>query len=114
VRMVCDYLESCGWNTYYLGANMPDKGIIQMITERSPDIVAISCTMTFNISKVQSLIQGIKNTPKSAPVIVGGFPFNLDKCLWKKVGADAYSSDFEDAYLISEKLCRGDKHELSR
>lgn len=104
MRMVCDYMESCGWNTYYLGANMPDSGIIAMIKEKSPDIIAISCTMTFNISKARNLIEAIKNTPIATPVIVGGFPFNLDKAIWKKIGADASPNNFEDAYLISEKL----------
>lgn len=109
IRMVCDYMENCGWNTYYLGANMTDNGIIQMINEKKPDIIAISCTMTFNISKAKNLVQAIKDFNRHAPVIVGGYPFNLDKYLWKKVGADAYSGDFEEAFLISEKLVIGGK-----
>ena len=83
-----------------------------MIKEKSPDIIAISCTMTFNISKVKNLTQAIKNAEVSTPVIVGEFSFNLHKDLWKKVGADAYSIDFEDAYLLSEKLCRGGKDDI--
>lgn len=112
MRMISDYMESCGWNTYYLGANMPDKGIIQMIREKSPDIIAISCTMTFNISKIQNLITAIKSSSIDTPVIVGGFPFNSDKTLWKKIGADACSSDFEEVYSISEILCGGGKNEI--
>ena len=53
IRMICDYMESCGWNTYYLGANMSQNGIIQMIKDANPDIIAISCAMIFNVSKVQ-------------------------------------------------------------
>jgi len=83
-----------------------------MIKEKKPDIVAISCTMTFNVSKVRNLIQTIKSNGIPVPVIVGGFPFNLDKNLWKKIGGDGYSKDFEDALLISEKLCRGGKNDI--
>jgi len=104
IRMICDYMESCGWNTYYLGANMSEHGIIQMINEKKPDIIAISCAMIFNVSKVQNLIQSIKSSGISTPVIVGGYPFNLDKQLWEKVGANGYASDFEEVYLISEKI----------
>ena len=46
-----------------------------MINDKKSDVIAISCSMPFNICKVQDLI-----------------------------GTDAYSGDFESAYLISEKL----------
>ena len=111
LRMVCDYMEYCGWNTYYLGANMSHNSIIKMINERKPDIITISCAMIFNISKVQDLIQTIKKSGITTPIMVGGYPFNLDKQLWNKVGADAYSMDFEDAYLVSKKLCEVDNNE---
>ncbi len=112
MRMVCDYMESCGYNTYYLGANMPESGIIQMIKEKNPNIVAVSCTMTFNVSKVRSLIQTIKNNEIHVPIIVGGFPFSVDKDLWVKMGSDGCSKDFEDAFLLSERLCRGGKNDI--
>jgi len=105
IRMICDYMEYQGWNTYYLGANMSHNGIIQMINEKKPDIITVSCTMTFNISKVQNLIEAIKNSGISTPITLGGYPFNMDKDLWKKIGADAYSSDFEEAHSMSENLC---------
>ncbi len=104
IRMICDFMESEGWNTYYLGANMPDRGIIQMINEKNPDIIAISCTMTFNVSKVKRLIEAIRSLDKKRHIIVGGYSFNLDRSLWKKIGADAFSEDFEAAHTISENL----------
>ncbi len=107
IRMVCDYMESCGYDTHYLGANMPVRGIIQAIKEKKPDIIAISCTMTFHVPKVQNLIKTMKDMGIVTPIIVGGFPFNVDENLWKTVGADACSSDFEGAYAISEELTRG-------
>ncbi|MBU3113252.1 cobalamin B12-binding domain-containing protein [Clostridium lacusfryxellense] len=105
IRMICDYMEYCGWNTYYLGANMSHHGIIKMINEKKPDIITISCSMTFNISKVLDLIEAIKDSGISTPITVGGYPFNMDKSLWKKIGADASSSDFEEVYSMSENLC---------
>lgn len=81
IRMICDYMESCGWNTYYLGANMSHSGIIQMVNEKKPDIIAISCAMISNIPKAQNLIQLIKSCGISTPVIVEGYPFNMDKGL---------------------------------
>lgn len=112
IRMICDYMESCSWDTYYLGANVPNRGIVAMIDEKSPHVVAISCTMIFNLSQLQNLIHIIKQHGIVTPIIVGGYPFNLDKDLWRKVGADAYSSDFEDVYLIAEKLSGDFRNEI--
>ena len=74
IRMICDYMEYCGWNTYYLGANMAHSSIIKMINDNSPDVIAISCSMTFNIPKVQDLIETIRKYGISTPITVGGYP----------------------------------------
>lgn len=111
IRMICDYMESCSWDTYYLGANVPNIGIIDMIHEKSPHVVAISCTMIFNLSQLQKLVHTIKQHGIVIPIIVGGYPFNLDKDLWQKMGADGYSRDFEDVYLLAEKLSGDSKNE---
>ena len=108
IRMICDYMESCGWDTIYLGANMPENSIVQMIIAEEPDIIALSCTMIFNLSKTKSLVSAIKRAGITTPVIVGGYPFMNDEELWLKIGADGYSADFEEAYLLSEKLTLGD------
>jgi len=109
IRMICDYMESNGWSTCYLGANMPGDAILDMIHEFSPDIVAVSCTMIFNLPKARDLILKIKSTYPSLPVIAGGYPFNLDDKLWMKIGAEAYGANFEDTLSISESLVSGRK-----
>jgi methanogenic corrinoid protein MtbC1 len=104
IRMVCDYMESCGWDTYYLGANMPERAVLEMIADKKPDVIAVSCTMVYNVPKVKSLIDAIKRLNINTPIIVGGYPFIVDENLWNKVGASGYSFDFEEAELISEQL----------
>lgn len=104
IRMVCDYMESCGWDTYYLGANMPERAVLEMIADKKPDIIAVSCTMAYNVPKVKSLVGAIKSLNIDTPIIVGGYPFIIDENLWKKVGASGFSFDFEEAELISEQL----------
>jgi len=109
IRMVCDYMESCGWDTTYLGANMPEGSIIEMIRSSKPDIVALSCTMVFHLPKTKSLVNAIKTAGITTPVIVGGYPFNQDKDLWRKIGASGCSANFEEAYILSENMTTGTK-----
>ena len=95
------------WNTRYLGANMPQSDFLLTIKSLNPDIVGISCTMTTNLPKVASLIQELSRAGSNTKVIVGGYPFNLDKTLWKTLGAHAMAANFESAYQACEQLTEG-------
>lgn len=52
-RMVTDFFEMNGWDTYYLGANMPSESILNYINETRPHCLAISATMTFHVNAVE-------------------------------------------------------------
>lgn len=106
IRMVCDFLELEGWDTYYLGANTPLLGIVRTITEKNAKILGLSATMTYHVDAIKSVIKLIRNNPrcKDVKIIVGGYPFNISKNLWRIVGADGYSSNAEEACLLAENL----------
>ncbi|MBD3226217.1 MAG: cobalamin-binding protein, partial [Caldithrix sp.] len=89
IRMVSDFFEMEGWNTYYLGSNTPINSIIQMITDTHADVLAISSTIPFNVPKVSKLIEAVRKkfAFKDIKIIVGGKPFNTNKQLWEKVNA---------------------------
>ncbi|MEZ5670890.1 MAG: cobalamin-dependent protein [Thiotrichaceae bacterium] len=106
VRMVADFFEMEGWDTYYLGANTPTISILQELRERSADLLAISVTMTFHVRAAEALIAAVRADPecKNVKIMVGGYPFNLEPELWRQVGADGYSGDAQQAIDISNQL----------
>ncbi|MTI69303.1 MAG: cobalamin-binding protein [Firmicutes bacterium] len=110
IRMVTDFFELEGWDTYYLGANVPNKDIINSLKEYDSDLLAISTTMTYHISLVKNLIEEIRKDEslKNIKILVGGRPFKIDKDLWKKVGADGYSLDAKGAVNLAQRLVKGD------
>jgi methanogenic corrinoid protein MtbC1 len=110
VRMVTDFFEMEGWDTYYLGANTPKESILQTIKEQKFDILGISATMTFHIGTVRDLISHVRNTEagKRLKIMVGGYPFNVAPNLWKQIGADSYARDAEEALLIAKNLINGE------
>ena len=59
VRMMADFLEMEGWDTYYLGGNMPAESIVRSLKDRHADVVAISATISSRVSKVTELIDAI-------------------------------------------------------
>ncbi|MBI9032593.1 cobalamin-dependent protein [bacterium] len=104
LRMLSDIFELEGWSTWYLGANLPDESVIEMIKDKKPDIIALSATVMFFLEKLEKLILKIKESGIEAPIMVGGYPFIQDKMLWKKVGADGWAIDPERALKVADKL----------
>ncbi|MBI1387626.1 MAG: hypothetical protein GC154_04190 [bacterium] len=99
VRMVADFFEMEGWNTWYLGSNTPAESIIDSVIENKTDLLAISCTISLHIRRVISIIRMLRSNPESKDVcvMVGGQPFNQIPNLWKEIGADLYASNAQDA-----------------
>jgi len=106
IRMLSDLFEMEGWDTYYMGANMPEANIISALVEQNPQLLAISATMPFHITKVQSLIKTIRNNSSfdNIKIIVGGYPFTLAQDLWRKVGADAFAPDAKEAIKLANNM----------
>jgi methanogenic corrinoid protein MtbC1 len=106
IRMVADFFEMEGWDTYYIGANAPTPSIIRMLVEKKAHLLAISATMTFHIDPLRSLIDAIRadNRLDGVRIIVGGYPFNVDTMLWKKVSADGYGTDAEASERVAKTL----------
>jgi methanogenic corrinoid protein MtbC1 len=106
VRIIADFFEMEGWDTYYLGANSPTAAIVQAIADRRADILAVSATMTFHIRAVENLIATVRASADSTSikVLVGGYPFNVEPELWKRVGADGYAADASEAIAVVSRL----------
>lgn len=104
-RMVADFFEMHGWDTYFLGANTPPESILKTAQERNADILGLSVTMTFHIETARSIIETLRQKPNNKTrVWVGGYPFNLSPQLWQKIGADGYAPDAESALQLSQGL----------
>jgi methanogenic corrinoid protein MtbC1 len=103
-RMLCDILEMQGWDTIYLGANLPLASLVQTINARRPDIIAISATMTFHVDAVRRVIGGIRAAEGDRPtkIWVGGYAFRAAPEIWHTVGADAYATDAYEAARLLE------------
>ncbi|MBB6019269.1 methanogenic corrinoid protein MtbC1 [Paenibacillus sp. JGP012] len=106
LRMLTDVFEMEGWDTHYLGANVPNASIVEAIGRHKSDVVAISVTMTYHLHLAKDLIHRIRSHAETAHVkiMVGGYPFNIDKDLWRAVGADGYAPGAEEAVAVAEHL----------
>jgi MerR family transcriptional regulator, light-induced transcriptional regulator len=106
IRMVADIFEMDGWDSYYMGANMPDVNILTAINEQQPDVIGISATMPFHIRKAAALIEKIRSAcnPLQCKILVGGYPFSLEPLLWSRIGADGSADDAKGALILANNL----------
>ncbi len=106
MRMVADIFELEGWNTHFLGANVPKEGVIRMLADVHADVLAVSTTLAANLPKAADLIAAVRAEPGLAKVkiIVGGNVFQDGPDLWRSVKADGSASNALSAMALAEKL----------
>jgi methanogenic corrinoid protein MtbC1 len=108
LRMVTDLLEMEGWDTYYLGANLPARGVREELIRLNADLVCLSATIIPHVPVLSEIISEIRLAPKLAnlKVMVGGRPFNLAHNLWSQIGADGFALDASAAVSKAAALLR--------
>lgn len=70
-RLVADALDLAGFRTQYLGANVPTQSLLQRVQVESPDLVALSVTMAFNLPALRQLVPRLREL-SDVPIVVGG------------------------------------------
>jgi len=111
VRMVADFFEMAGWNTFYTGASTPHPDVIRTVIDRKADVLGISATITYHVHEVEKLIAAVRRNPDcgAVKILVGGYPFNIDPELWRQVGADGWAEDADRAIAMAEHLLANDR-----
>jgi methanogenic corrinoid protein MtbC1 len=106
IRMVADFFEMEGWDTYYLGANAPTASILDSLDEYDADLLALSTTILGHVAQIREIIEQVHHRERGngVKILVGGYPFNVSPELWRKVGADGYAVDAQEAIQAANEL----------
>ena len=106
LRIVTDLLELEGWQTFYLGANVPPADAIRMCVERDADVLLVSATTTPHIPAVAEVVRLFRSQPAlaDARVIVGGRAFAVEPGLWRRIGADGYAANADECIELLERI----------
>jgi methanogenic corrinoid protein MtbC1 len=103
-NMVADVLEADGWNTRFLGTQLPHGGILEAVEEHEPQLIGISATVLSNLPAVAELIGELRARFGSEVVIlVGGAAFTGQRA-WREMGADGVGRDLEEAVARAAEL----------
>jgi methanogenic corrinoid protein MtbC1 len=112
LRMVADLFELDGWDTHFFSAATPQDSILQTLADTRPDLLALSATMFQHVPDLQILIAAVHaaNLPAPLKIMVGGYPFNADPELWRRIGADSTAHGAEEAVREGNRLCLKKEH----
>jgi diguanylate cyclase (GGDEF)-like protein len=72
LRMAADVIELAGYETIYLGADVPTADLLGVVTARAPDLVALAATMPDSAAALDRAITRIQDADPSASVLFGG------------------------------------------
>ncbi len=71
-RMVSDYLRLLGYETYFVGRDTPRLEFLDMIKTLDLDVVAISVTNYYNLSKALQTVVDVKEHFPEVTLVAGG------------------------------------------
>jgi MerR family transcriptional regulator, light-induced transcriptional regulator len=69
-RMVSDALRIRGWNTVYLGANVPEASFVAAVKSHNPSVVVVSCSFEDAVPAALQLVRALH-------ALRPGLPFRL-------------------------------------
>lgn len=106
IRMVADIFEMNGWDSSFLGSNLPKEEIISFAKQFQPDIIALSITMPYHVSALKETIDSIRSETDLAKIkiMVGGLPFKDNQELYRSIGADAIALDVKQGLEIANEI----------
>ncbi|MDZ7792150.1 MAG: cobalamin-dependent protein [Spirochaetia bacterium] len=102
-RMVADFLEFEGWDTFFTGANTPVPDIIHTIDELNASLLGVSVTIAYNLPMAMDLISEVRESfpPEKLKIVVGGRAFSTSEKIWRKTAADGYASSAEESIQLA-------------
>lgn len=78
-KMVSNIFELIGWESYYLGANMPISDLIEVIDRYLPNVICLSIALVEHIKILELTVKEIRYQHPQIPILVGGVAFANDQ-----------------------------------
>lgn len=71
-KMVTKVFELNGFNTFFLGANVPTKEILKFVRQIEPYFIAISWSLYLNLSRFLDVVDNLDKIFANKTIFVGG------------------------------------------
>ncbi|SEK94149.1 Methanogenic corrinoid protein MtbC1 [Stigmatella aurantiaca] len=92
-RMAADFLEMAGFDVRFLGANVPSHHLVRMVRDQTPDLLALSVTMTYHLPALRDAVAVVREAVPKLPIAVGGLAFSWVPGLEKELDVAFFGKD---------------------
>jgi MerR family transcriptional regulator, light-induced transcriptional regulator len=97
LRMAADVLEDAGYESFYLGADVPTDALLQAVGSLSPDLVALAATLPRLAPRLQAVAGEVRRAYPGRRLLVGG------QAASPRIGEGMLVQDLE---LLPERMAR--------
>lgn len=103
-NLVASMLEGCGFEVINLGVDISDEQFVAAVEEYHPQIVCLSALLTTTMTYMKNIIDALENhgLREKVKVLVGGAPVTEEFA--RKIGADGYSSNANEAVWLAKSV----------
>ncbi len=74
-KMVADIFEMHGWDSYYLGANVPTNELARFIADIRPDLLGLSLSVYMHLAVLNTMLDTLTRRFPKLPILIGGQAF---------------------------------------
>ncbi len=108
IRVVSDFLEMDGWDTYHLGTDIDNREVARSLRAHRASLLVVSATMDENVDSVGELVRIVRADAeiRRVKILVGGGAFERRPDLWREIGADGTAGDAQGAVDEAIRLLR--------
>jgi len=101
---VIDLLRIDGWNTLYLGVDVPPASLVASIRDFKPQVIGISVTLERNLPSVEAIAGWVRGLPDAPRILAGGRGFDSHRAEPARRAVDAVVGDLRDLTSAARAL----------
>lgn len=105
IRILSDFFDMAGWRAVCLGADLPSDEIVRSVQYFDVDLAALAATLNPQLKALARTIERIRALERrEVKIIVGGQALDEAPELWRRLGADGYTSALEEVVPLARRL----------
>ena len=98
-----------GWQVDFLGPDVPTAALIEIVSARRPNLLALSTTLQSNLRRTRALIKKVRRLPDAPYIIVGGQAALGDNSGKNKIQGIETATNVIEGVTLAKKILAPDR-----
>ena len=104
-RLVADALDLAGYDTRFLGADVPTGSLINVLEQENPNLLALSITMPFHAAALRRQVKSVRDhTDGRLPIAVGGLACAQLRPITAEIGPEILAASAHEMVDAANRL----------